>query len=86
MTNVTQWLLAWFRMKDRVVADELAGDVNYFEAGLIDSIGVIDLIANIEETFEIRFSHEHFQERRFVTITGLAEIIDELRAQDMERP
>lgn len=50
---------------------------NYFEIGLIDSLGILTLIDQIESEFEIQLSHEHFEQRRFSTIAGLAEIIEE---------
>lgn len=52
---------------------------NYFEAGLIDSFGIISLLDEIEQTFEIKFNETHFQDRRFVTIKGLGMIIEELK-------
>ena len=51
-------------------------EVNYFDAGLINSLGIIDLIERIES---------HFQERRFSTIKGLSEIIHELQLETMKQ-
>jgi acyl carrier protein len=80
MTEEASWLLEWFTRRN-----EGAGNVsgirlgsNYFEMGLVDSFGVIELIAGIEERFEIRFNERHFQDRRFSTIEGLSTIIAEL--------
>ena len=56
---------------------EDCGDKNIFEIGLIDSLGVILLIEDIETHFEIRFDEIDFQDRRFPTINGLSEIIKE---------
>lgn len=52
--------------------------VNYLEAGLIDSLAIIELIAAVEERWNIRFHERHFQDRRFVSIGGLGQIVDEL--------
>ena len=52
--------------------------MNYFEAGLIDSLGVIELITEVEGHWEIRFNEKHFQDRRFPTIKGLSDLIAEL--------
>ena len=73
------WLLEWFEERGPVegetVTDKLR--VDYFEAGLVDSMGVIDLITAVEDHFEIRLNERHFQDRRFATIGGLREIVAE---------
>lgn len=80
-TDLGTWLVAWFTQRGPLPVDDaktLQG-LNYFEAGLIDSMGVIELIGDIEVNFGIQFNARHFQERRFATIGGLTEIIMELR-------
>lgn len=79
MTSIEDWLCAWFRQRNGgVPAGSAAGhEVNYFESGWIDSMGVIDLVAEVEGHFGIQFAHEDFQDRRFPTIGGLAELIRE---------
>lgn len=67
------WVMAYFS-KLGPVPDDCAG-VNYFEAGFIDSFGVIELIDAIESEFGIELSESHYEDRRFATIDGLADII-----------
>ena len=79
----TAWLLEWFGARG-TLSGEASSDgthVNYFEAELIDSLGVIELITDIESHFGIAFTERHFQDRRFSTVDGLAEIIRSLRGQ-----
>ena len=75
------WLVEWFSTKGAM--EKSAGTevetVNMFDAGWIDSFGVIDLITDIENHFGIRFSEQHFQDRRFPTLGGLSEIIKETK-------
>ena len=71
------WLKCWFAQKGSL--PETAEDENYFQIGLIDSFGVIELIEELETTFSITFTEAHFQDRRFVTMKGLAEIIQEIK-------
>lgn len=70
------WLLSRFRSLavggDRV-DDPLS--VNLFEAGWLDSIGLIDLVAHLEETFRIRFDEHHLRDDRFTSIAGIATIV-----------
>lgn len=77
MTEVSNWLLSWFEQGGPIPGTTLEEklQVNYFESGLIDSMGVIELIAGVEDHFDIRFTERHFQERRFSFIGGLSEII-----------
>ena len=75
MTDTVQWLLTWF--SKRAPQLELKADDNYFEKGAIDSLGVIELIEDIEQHFSFRFSQDDFQDRRFPSITGLSEILKE---------
>lgn len=81
MTDSTQWLLDWFAKRGQVpgATHEQHLAVNYFQAGLIDSLGVIELIGDVENQFAIRFTEQHFQDRRFSTIGGLAMLVNELR-------
>jgi acyl carrier protein len=69
------WLRDWF--KDKAPDRELQADENYFDAGAIDSFQVIELIEAIEDAFSCRFTETDFQDRRFVTLSGLAAIISE---------
>ena len=55
-------------------------DLDYFEAGLIDSFGVINLVAEIEGAFGIRFGPSDMQSKDFRTVRGLGGIIQNLRA------
>ena len=73
MTDISLWLFNWFN--ERAPQVQLTADDNYFDAGAIDSFGIIELIEEMESTFEVRFSQDDFQDRRFPTISGLKEII-----------
>lgn len=77
--KISNWVLEWFKRRGVIEnIDEKHINVNYFESGWIDSLGVIEFILDIESHFHINFSAEHFQDRRFSIIKGLAEIIYEL--------
>lgn len=80
LSDSMDWLLTWFGKRgDGPKGNrEHQRETNYFESGLIDSFGVIELIGDAESEFGIQFTEQHFQDRRFATIGGLAEIICEL--------
>lgn len=80
-TTPLAWLVDWFAERNGMSAAEVEArrDVNFIDAGLLDSFGVIELIEAAEGAFDVRFGETHFQDRRFSTVGGLAEIIDSLR-------
>lgn len=77
----SDWLIDWFKKRSATFSGpaEEQYEINYFDAGFIDSMGVMDLIVEIESEFNIRFTEKHFQDRRFPFIQGLATIIDEIQ-------
>jgi ubiquinone/menaquinone biosynthesis C-methylase UbiE/acyl carrier protein len=76
MKDIQNWLVDWFKKKKPIT--ELDITRNYFEAGLIDSLDVIDLIESIESHFKIKFNEMHFQDRNFSTIEGLSHMISDV--------
>lgn len=78
--DVLEWLIAWMEKKDPDLSGSLEEKlkINYLQAKIINSMNVLEMVIEIEETFGISFTPEHFQERRFATIGGLGEIISEL--------
>lgn len=85
MSEDFSWLSQWFVNRGAITDTAQARpETNYFEAEWIDSFGVLELIAMVEEHRSIRFDEEHFRDRRFVTVGGLAEMIGEIRAAKSE--
>ncbi len=67
------WLLAWIKSRNPGV--ELNKDENYFELGLIDSYGLIELIEDIERQLNIKLKQDDLTNPQFFTISGLAKIL-----------
>ena len=80
MSTCKEWLLDWFENNATVDRETLEQntDVNYLDAGYIDSFVFISLIGDIEDEFGIGFDNEQFMDRSFATIDGLAEILEEM--------
>jgi D-alanine--poly(phosphoribitol) ligase subunit 2 len=74
MVNAEIWLTDWFHHREPLI--RLAPETNFFVAGAIDSFGVIELIEEVEQTFSVKFTQEEFQDPRFVSIQGLANLLD----------
>lgn len=78
MSTSKRWLLDWFESNATVDRETLEQNVNvnYLDAGYIDSFVFISLIGDIEDEFGISFVNEQFMNRSFATIEGLSEILD----------
>lgn len=78
--DTKEWIIKWFETNTGSEKKELIGDceVNYINAGYIDSFVFITLIGDIEEKFKIEFSNEQFLDRSFLTINGLVKIIESM--------
>ena len=81
--EIGRWVCELFEKKGTVPGATLEEKLktDYFETGLVDSLGVVELIGELEQKYAVRFLDKHFQERRFSTIGGLAEIVSELVAK-----
>ena len=84
MEAISEWIVQWFL--ENANADEKtlrkSMEENYFDKGFIDSFTFISLIAQIEEAFAIEFDNDQFIDRKFATVTGLADIVNRLRGKN----
>lgn len=56
--------------------------IDIFENAVIDSLGAVQLIAHIESRYGIELGPDIFDDPRFNTIQGIAEILAERKRQD----
>lgn len=84
MSETERWLLDHLRehgqLPDGAGEDELL-DVNYVQAELLDSLGLVVMIGELEDAFGLQLEPEHMQDPRFCTVRGLAAIVDAARAR-----
>jgi acyl carrier protein len=59
-------------------------NIDYFEAGWLTSMEVVEFVTEIEQRFSMQFSDRDMQDARFVTIAGLAELILERSTETTE--
>lgn len=75
--QVEQWLTDWFVARAKIgggVPENLI-DIDYFDAGWLTSMEVVEFVTEIEQQFGMQFSESDLQDQRFVTIAGLTELI-----------
>ena len=79
MLNPETWILKWFQDNANILENEINGnrDENYFMKGWIDSLKFISFISDIETQFKINFSNDEFQNRKFATINGIIQILED---------
>jgi acyl carrier protein len=84
--EVQEWLTDWFvnRAKPGQQPREALLTVDYFEAGWLTSMEVVEFITEIEQRFNMQFSDQDMQDARFVSIAGLTELIMERSAATSE--
>jgi acyl carrier protein len=89
--QVQEWLIDWFvtRAKTGKQATgkqtrESLLDIDYFEAGWLTSMEVVEFVTEIEGRFNMQFTDRDLQDPRFVTIAGVAELILERSTETSE--
>ena len=59
--------------------DYFSGDINLWEEGYIDSIGVVEVIAHLEQTFDVQIPEEVVFSPEFASIRGIAKLVAQLQ-------
>lgn len=79
MNKFQEWLENY--IKDKSGLEIIDTEINFFSEGYLDSLEGLNLIEEIENQFKISIESSYFIDRRFPTVKGLAEIIDEIKHQ-----
>tara|TARA_S200000501_G_C20866036_1_gene761974 strand:- start:2176 stop:2412 length:237 start_codon:yes stop_codon:yes gene_type:complete len=48
---------------------------NYFQEGILDSFQLMLLISTLEKNYDIKFSNKEFEDKNFLTIYGISNIV-----------
>jgi acyl carrier protein len=79
--EIKEWLVRWFTSRGKIGTQENSAidvsldDVDYFAAGWLTSMEVVEFVTDIEDRFSMQFSDRDLQDPRFVTLAGLNELI-----------
>lgn len=81
MRDPQEWLFDFFRSRGTLPAGEPGQvlHVDIFDAGLVDSFGVVELITGLETEFRAELSGEDLDDPRLRTMSGLLALIAERR-------
>lgn len=75
--EIRQYLLTHFPPPE---GGTLSDGESLLEAGVIDSVAMVDLIAHLERTYEIVVDEDDMVPENFDTITAIAAYVDRKRA------
>ena len=78
--SVKQTVLGYLESKGQVPGSSEEDKLcyQYLENRLIDSFGIIEMVATFEETFGVRFEPHNMQSEDFSTIGGLVKLIESM--------
>lgn len=81
--DTTQTVLEFFDKRGGLPGETLEQKLacHFLDAKVIDSMGIVEMVSELEEAFGIRFDADDMQSEEFQTARGLIGIIDRLRAQ-----
>ena len=75
MDRIQEFLLDYIQREYSLPEDVDFITFNYVESGYIDSMGLVQFIATIEDEFEIEFSDEDMEDPEINVIGGLIDMI-----------
>lgn len=72
MENIMNYLNKYFKA---FYKPELSPETNLFENGALDSMGIVTLISNISDDFQLNIEPEDINEENFQSIKNIATLI-----------
>jgi len=81
MNKYETFLKQYISGKKGLDPDAISSDANMFEKHYIDSLGVFNMLLEVENEFGVRFDERDMTDKKMTTIRGTAEIIAAKRAQ-----
>jgi len=60
--------------------EKVMDDQSLILSGLLDSIAVVHMVVFLENTFDINFAGEYFDQNMFDTVNRVVELVSELRS------
>jgi len=82
--NNRDYVINWFAKKMNITKEKVVEQINsnYFDLKWMDSFDFINFLADIEDDLGIELDNSEFQDRRFSTISGLINILNERYTDD----
>jgi acyl carrier protein len=72
MQNTIDIIRAYF---EAFFKKKISNDDNLFESGILDSMGIVSLIAYLEEKLKITIEPDQITEENFASISAIAKLV-----------
>ena len=72
LESIEAWIRAWLNTRRNTDLSDLSREEDLVANGVIDSLGMIELIATVEAEYNIELGAADLQRADFVTLRGLA--------------
>jgi acyl carrier protein len=72
-------------LRDRLMIEIASPETDLLETGLVDSIGLVELILELEERFEVSLPMEALEIDDFRSLYQIADLIDRFSVVPLER-
>lgn len=76
MNNIKEFVTEYIQREYTVADDIDIMTLNYVESGYVDSMGLIQFIATIEDEFSIEFEDEELEDPEIKVVGKLIELIE----------
>lgn len=84
MTNVEDFIIKYIQREYTVPEDQDIMALNYVESGYVDSLGLIQFIATIEDEFGIEFADEDMESSEIKIVGKLIQLIENKLNQQVQ--
>lgn len=71
-TGIRQFILQHFPLSQK---QEFTDDASLLESGIVDSIGILEIVSYLEQEFEIQVSDDDLLPENFGSIAGIAAFV-----------
>ncbi len=79
--SAKEYVLNFFKNKGlKAETEEKQLQCEYLEEKLLDSMGIVEMVVELENEFKIQFSPEDLQAEKFRTVGGLIQTVEQLSA------
>ena len=79
--NVKEKVFCFLNAKGEIpgATEEEKLKCDYLELGIIDSLGIVEMIAEFEQEFGIHFESDHLSAQDFRIVGGLINLIEQMK-------
>lgn len=79
--SVKEKVLVFLKAKGEIpgITEEEKLKCDYLELGIIDSLGIVEMIAEFEQEFGIQFESDHLSSPDFRVVGGLINLIEQMK-------